>query len=143
MIFQIEDYERYLIQLSKASKINLLRHAKRSTARDFKIIDTSTTNIGREENGVPDHEAAHINDNNNNSNNNNSNEAENEACEDSEDKEGSEYEKVLSPESHTAVAAEDSDESNDEEVEEGDEAFPNAKRMRRNRVVLDSDDEGL
>lgn len=140
MIFQIEDYEKYLIQLSKASKINLLRHAKRSTARDFKIIDTTTTNIGREENGVPDHEAAHIN---NYNNNNNSNAAENEACEDSEDKEGSEYEKVLSPESRTAVAAEDSDESNDEEVEEGDEAFPNAKRMRRDRVVLDSDDEGL
>ncbi|XP_047311747.1 Fanconi anemia group I protein [Impatiens glandulifera] len=39
LIFQIEDYERYLIILSKASNVNLLRHAKRSTARDFKILD--------------------------------------------------------------------------------------------------------
>ncbi|KAJ0979783.1 hypothetical protein J5N97_015257 [Dioscorea zingiberensis] len=40
LIFQIEDYERYLIQLSKLTKVNLLRHAKRSTARDFKILET-------------------------------------------------------------------------------------------------------
>ncbi|ERN02161.1 Fanconi anemia group I protein isoform X1 [Amborella trichopoda] len=40
LIFQIEDYEKYLIQLSKLTKVNLLRHAKRSTARDFKILDT-------------------------------------------------------------------------------------------------------
>lgn len=38
LIYQIEDYEKYLIQLSKASKLNLLRHAKRSTCRDFKIL---------------------------------------------------------------------------------------------------------
>ncbi|TVU47095.1 hypothetical protein EJB05_06676 [Eragrostis curvula] len=37
LIFQIEDYERYLIQLSKLTKVNLLRHAKRSVARDFQI----------------------------------------------------------------------------------------------------------
>ncbi|CAN1281180.1 Fanconi anemia group I protein homolog [Linum perenne] len=42
LIFQVEDYERYLIKLSKVSKVNLLRHAKRSTARDFKIVDTRT-----------------------------------------------------------------------------------------------------
>lgn len=39
LIFQIEDYEKYLILLSKASKVNLLRHAKRSTIRDFRILD--------------------------------------------------------------------------------------------------------
>jgi hypothetical protein len=39
LIFQIEDCEKYLIQLSKVSKVNLLRHAKRSTSRDFKILD--------------------------------------------------------------------------------------------------------
>ena len=39
LVFHIEDYERYLIQLSKLTKVNLLRHAKRSTARDFKILD--------------------------------------------------------------------------------------------------------
>lgn len=49
LIFQIEDYEKYLILLSKATKINLLRHAKRSTARDFKITDPQ--NIPQQENG--------------------------------------------------------------------------------------------
>ncbi|KAL7144432.1 hypothetical protein ABFS83_07G012200 [Erythranthe nasuta] len=39
LIFQIEDYEKYLIQLSKVTKVNLLRHAKRSTSRDFKIVE--------------------------------------------------------------------------------------------------------
>jgi Fanconi anemia group I protein len=29
-----------LIQLSRITKVNLMRHAKRSTARDFKIMDT-------------------------------------------------------------------------------------------------------
>uniref|UniRef100_J3LNM5 FANCI solenoid 4 domain-containing protein n=2 Tax=Oryza brachyantha TaxID=4533 RepID=J3LNM5_ORYBR len=37
LIFQIEDYEKYLIQLSKLTHMNLLRHAKRSVARDFQI----------------------------------------------------------------------------------------------------------
>lgn len=40
LIYYIEDYERYLIQLSRITKVNLMRHAKRSTARDFKIMDT-------------------------------------------------------------------------------------------------------
>ncbi|KAK4742659.1 hypothetical protein SAY87_000660 [Trapa incisa] len=39
LIFQIEDYEKYLIRLSKLTKVNLLRHAKRSTSRDFKILE--------------------------------------------------------------------------------------------------------
>jgi Fanconi anemia group I protein len=37
LIFQVEDYEKYLIQLSKLAKVNLLRYAKRSVARDFRI----------------------------------------------------------------------------------------------------------
>ena len=37
LIFQIEDYEKYLIQLSKLTKVNLLRHAKRNVARDFQM----------------------------------------------------------------------------------------------------------
>ncbi|PON88352.1 Fanconi anemia group I protein [Trema orientale] len=119
LIFQIEDYEKYLIQLSKASKINLLRHAKRSTARDFKIIDTN--NIAREED-VPNHETV---------NNVNSNTAENESHEDSEDNEENGFnENVLSPES-------DSEPSDGD----GDGGVPNAKRMRRDRIVQDSDDE--
>ncbi|KAH7446648.1 hypothetical protein KP509_01G066800 [Ceratopteris richardii] len=39
LVFHVEDYERYLIQLSRLTKVNLLRHAKRSTARDFKILE--------------------------------------------------------------------------------------------------------
>lgn len=39
LIFQMEDYEKYLIQLSKVDKVNLLRHAKRSTSRDFRIVE--------------------------------------------------------------------------------------------------------
>ena len=41
LIYQIEDYEKYLIQLSKLTKVNLLRYAKRSVARDFRIEDKS------------------------------------------------------------------------------------------------------
>ncbi|XP_062107746.1 uncharacterized protein LOC133818728 isoform X3 [Humulus lupulus] len=114
LIFQIEDYEKFLIQLSKASKINLLRHAKRSTARDFKIIDNNTTG----EEVAPDHEAV---------SNNNSNAAQNETCEDSDDN-GS-NQKVLSPEP-------------DPEPNDGDDGgIPNAKRVRRDRIVQHSDDE--
>lgn len=37
LIFHIEEYEKFLIRISKLSKVNLLRHAKLSTARDFKM----------------------------------------------------------------------------------------------------------
>ncbi|RMX44061.1 hypothetical protein pdam_00015042, partial [Pocillopora damicornis] len=37
LIYAMEQYERYLIQLSKKSKINLMEHFKRSLARDFRI----------------------------------------------------------------------------------------------------------
>ncbi|KAL4273754.1 hypothetical protein GQ457_13G015030 [Hibiscus cannabinus] len=66
LIFQIEDYEKHLIRLSKATKMNLLKHAKRSTSRDFKILDptaAATANGGH----------GHGNDN------------DNETCSDSED----------------------------------------------------------
>ncbi|KAI0510346.1 hypothetical protein KFK09_010947 [Dendrobium nobile] len=49
LIFQIEDYERYLIQLSKLTKVNLLRNAKRSTVRDFKILEIKKTAAQEEE----------------------------------------------------------------------------------------------
>eukprot|EP00850_Spirogloea_muscicola_P011589 SM000072S21223 [mRNA] locus=s72:471389:479752:+ [translate_table: standard] len=41
LIFHMEDYEKYLIKLSKTTGVNLMRHAKRSTARDFRILDPS------------------------------------------------------------------------------------------------------
>ncbi|KAK2176099.1 hypothetical protein NP493_683g02030 [Ridgeia piscesae] len=37
LIFAIEQYEKFLIQLSKKSKINLMEHIKLSTSRDFRI----------------------------------------------------------------------------------------------------------
>lgn len=40
LIYEIEVFEQRLLQLSKARKVNLLKHAKRSTARDFRIQPT-------------------------------------------------------------------------------------------------------
>ncbi|XP_029411826.1 Fanconi anemia group I protein isoform X2 [Nannospalax galili] len=37
LIFAIEQYEKFLIQLSKKSKVNLMQYMKLSTSRDFKI----------------------------------------------------------------------------------------------------------
>ncbi|KAK8573012.1 hypothetical protein V6N12_029051 [Hibiscus sabdariffa] len=68
LIFQIEDYEKHLIRLSKATKMNLLKHAKRSTSRDFKILDSTAT-------ATATANAEHGNDNDN----------DNETCSDSED----------------------------------------------------------
>ncbi|KAG5632934.1 hypothetical protein H5410_004651 [Solanum commersonii] len=53
LIYQIEDCEKYLIQISKATKINLLRHAKRSTSRDFKIIEPQNFPV-EEDAGIQD-----------------------------------------------------------------------------------------
>ncbi|XP_026167020.2 Fanconi anemia group I protein isoform X2 [Mastacembelus armatus] len=38
LIFSIEQYEKYLITLSKKSKVNLMQYMKLSTSRDFRII---------------------------------------------------------------------------------------------------------
>lgn len=121
LIFQIEDYEKYLIQLSKASKINLLRHAKRSTARDFKILDP----VREEE--ASNHEANH---------NDAAAEAVDESNVDSRDDDANELDKVLSPMSNSPAAAEDPESDSDNES-----APPVAKRMKRSNVVQDSDDE--
>ncbi|CAL5395694.1 unnamed protein product [Camellia sinensis] len=123
LIFQIEDYEKYLIQLSKASKVNLLRHAKRSTARDFKIVDPSHV-VGEEDaNQEPNH------------GNPSTTAAQNELGEESENDEGNVSERGLSPESGNPLAAEASESDKDENV------HPNAKRAKMSRVVQDSDDE--
>ncbi|XP_062569094.1 Fanconi anemia group I protein-like [Saccostrea cucullata] len=37
LIFSIETFEKFLIQLSKKSKVNLMEHMKMSTSRDFRI----------------------------------------------------------------------------------------------------------
>ncbi|AWP08669.1 putative Fanconi anemia group I protein isoform 2 [Scophthalmus maximus] len=41
LIFSIEQYEKYLITLSKKSKVNLMQYMKLSTSRDFRIIATT------------------------------------------------------------------------------------------------------
>ncbi|KAJ6323432.1 hypothetical protein OIU76_010859 [Salix suchowensis] len=120
LIYQIEDYEKYLIQLSKVSKINLLRHAKRSTSRDFKIIDSRKIISEEDE---PNHKPA----------NHASTTAENGSAE-SGDNEGNESENVLSPQSASPLAAEESASDG-----ENGGALPPAKRVKRDRVVLDSE----
>lgn len=37
LIFSIEQYEKFLITLSKKSKVNLMQYMKLSTSRDFRI----------------------------------------------------------------------------------------------------------
>ncbi|GAB4843630.1 hypothetical protein Ancab_013595 [Ancistrocladus abbreviatus] len=120
LIFQIEDYEKYLITLTKATKVNLLRHAKRSTARDFRILDPKKV----AEKDAPAHGEA---------GGNNSSPGQNELCERSEDDEGNNSDNA---ESDGPVAAEAS-----ESDDEAEDLAPKAKRVKRNRVVEDSDEE--
>ncbi|XP_035159656.3 Fanconi anemia group I protein isoform X1 [Callithrix jacchus] len=49
LIFAIEQYEKFLIHLSKKSKVNLMQHMKLSTSRDFKIKGNILDMVLREE----------------------------------------------------------------------------------------------
>ncbi|XP_057576201.1 Fanconi anemia group I protein isoform X2 [Hippopotamus amphibius kiboko] len=49
LIFAIEQYEKFLIHLSKKSKVNLMQHIKLSTSRDFKIKGNILDMVLREE----------------------------------------------------------------------------------------------
>uniref|UniRef100_A0A8C9K0G9 FA complementation group I n=1 Tax=Panthera tigris altaica TaxID=74533 RepID=A0A8C9K0G9_PANTA len=49
LIFAIEQYEKFLIHLSKKSKVNLMQHMKLSTSRDFKIKANILDMVLREE----------------------------------------------------------------------------------------------
>lgn len=49
LIFAIEQYEKFLIRLSKKSKVNLMQHMKLSTSRDFKIKGNILDVVLREE----------------------------------------------------------------------------------------------
>ncbi|KAL8484955.1 hypothetical protein ACS0TY_027311 [Phlomoides rotata] len=113
LIFQIEDYEKYLIQLSKITKLNLLRHAKRSTSRDFKIVEDTTN----EQN--PNEEADH----------DQSNGTDDKSSQESGD-EGDETAIGLSPRGNVG-----------DTEDEGETVLPQAKRARTSRVVQDSDEE--
>nr|XP_045002258.1 Fanconi anemia group I protein isoform X2 [Jaculus jaculus] len=49
LIFAIEQYEKFLIQLSKKSKVNLMQYMKFSTSRDFKIKGSVLDMVLRED----------------------------------------------------------------------------------------------
>ncbi|XP_055969830.1 Fanconi anemia group I protein [Sorex fumeus] len=49
LVFSIEQYEKFLILLSKKSKVNLMQHMKLSTSRDFKIKGNILDAVLREE----------------------------------------------------------------------------------------------
>ncbi|XP_012484535.1 uncharacterized protein LOC105798861 [Gossypium raimondii] len=125
LIFQIEDYEKHLIRLSKATKMNLLKHAKRSTCRDFKILDPTTAVVGQ---AVPNNVG-----NDNDNENENENENENGRCSDSEDgnNDGNGSDKELSHEV----------ESESDAVEDDRASVPTVKGVKRSRIVHDSDDD--
>ncbi|XP_048185843.1 Fanconi anemia group I protein [Perognathus longimembris pacificus] len=62
LVFAIEQYEKFLIHLSKKTKVNLMQHMKLSTSRDFKIkgdvLDTilrEDAEDGSEEVPAPEH----------------------------------------------------------------------------------------
>uniref|UniRef100_A0A8C0G6D5 FA complementation group I n=1 Tax=Chelonoidis abingdonii TaxID=106734 RepID=A0A8C0G6D5_CHEAB len=55
LIFAIEQYEKFLIHLSKKSKVNLMQYMKLSTSRDFRI-NVSTLESALQENNTEDAE---------------------------------------------------------------------------------------
>lgn len=144
LIFQIEDCERYLIQLSKVTKLNLLRHAKRSTARDFKIIEDAETPVGGEDGGNQEEETE--------TQNNNIGVNEENIRQDSED----DSEKMSSPrnassvsspglDSDKAIAAateeDDEEEKEEDQEEEGEEGSSRPKKMAKKSWVVEDSDE--
>ncbi|OCT89735.1 FA complementation group I L homeolog isoform X1 [Xenopus laevis] len=55
LIFAIEQYEKFLIHLSKKSKVNLMQYMKLSTSRDFRI-NAATLDAALQEKGSEDEE---------------------------------------------------------------------------------------
>lgn len=129
LVFHVEDYERYLIQLSRLTKVNLLRHAKRSTARDFKILDNGKKCKQPVDNAKSREEASVA-----------ETEAEEEA-EESEREVGSQQEQDSEQEQGGLK-----DDSGNHDVDEGDQGHairfrrPMEKRGRK-AVVQDSDED--
>ncbi|XP_010619360.1 Fanconi anemia group I protein isoform X3 [Fukomys damarensis] len=60
LIFAIEQYEKFLIQLSKKSKVNLMQHMKLSTSRDFKIKGNILDMVLKEDGEEGDEESSFI-----------------------------------------------------------------------------------
>uniref|UniRef100_F6VGH7 FA complementation group I n=1 Tax=Macaca mulatta TaxID=9544 RepID=F6VGH7_MACMU len=59
LIFAIEQYEKFLIHLSKRSKVNLMQHMKLSTSRDFKIKGNILDMVLREDGEDENEEVRH------------------------------------------------------------------------------------
>ncbi|KFV69971.1 Fanconi anemia group I protein, partial [Dryobates pubescens] len=55
LVFAIEQYEKFLIHLSKKSKVNLMQYMKRSTSRDFRI-NAAVLDSAMQEHGTQDAE---------------------------------------------------------------------------------------
>ncbi|KAJ8573884.1 hypothetical protein K7X08_010395 [Anisodus acutangulus] len=129
LIYQIEDCEKYLIQISKATEINLLRHAKRSTSRDFKIIMPKSFSL--EENaGIQDGE------------NNDAARGESESTEDhlrEEEGNGVEDETVAGADDEEGNGVEDESVAGADDDDEGNEAL---ESYNSPPVVEDSESEG-
>ncbi|KAI9499698.1 FANCI solenoid 4-domain-containing protein [Zychaea mexicana] len=58
LIFEVEEFERHLIQLTRRSNKDLMQHMKRSTSRDFKINLNSIEAEPREESADEDDDRA-------------------------------------------------------------------------------------
>uniref|UniRef100_A0A0D9VTV0 Fanconi anemia group I protein n=1 Tax=Leersia perrieri TaxID=77586 RepID=A0A0D9VTV0_9ORYZ len=119
LIFQIEDYEKYLIQLSKLTKVNLLRHAKRSVARDFQIKPKDQEEMDSTPNRVAS--------------------SENRPEEDAEDPDvplETNADEDLQATAHSDNTVEDS-----ESDEEEERVLARRKRAKTNNIVQDSDEE--
>ncbi|KAL6902181.1 hypothetical protein ACP4OV_005057 [Aristida adscensionis] len=123
LIFQIEDYEKYLIQLSKLTKLNLLRHAKRSVARDFMIKPKEKSGEqGQEEDCTRTSAKSSEN-------------------EPDQDVEGSNAPVEANADEHVRPSSACGSPVEDSESDGGEEEASRRKRARTNQIVDDSDDD--
>lgn len=124
LIFQIEDYEKYLIQLSKHTKVNLLRHAKRSVARDFQIRPKEKAGEGQHEGDSTPASAASS------------------ESEPDEDAEGPDAPVGTNADENMQASAQRDDAVQDSESDgEEEEMLVRRKRAKTNQIVQDSDEE--
>lgn len=121
LIFQVEDYEKYLIQLSKLTKVNLLRHAKRSVARDFRIQPKEKAAEEEREGDSPPASAA---------------------SPESDPEEDAEGPDVPADENLQASAQHDDAVQDSESDGEEEEVLVHRKRANANQIVQDSESDG-
>uniref|UniRef100_A0A0A9GLQ7 FANCI solenoid 4 domain-containing protein n=1 Tax=Arundo donax TaxID=35708 RepID=A0A0A9GLQ7_ARUDO len=124
LIFQIEDYEKYLIQLSKLTKLNLLRYAKRSVARDFLIRAKEKSGEQQEEDCTRAGAASSKN-------------------ESDEDAESPNPPVEANADENVRLSAQCGNPVQDSESDgEEEEILARSKRAKTSQVVQDSDEEG-